>query len=99
MTNTVNVKKTKKRKKVASLESKKARAGWIFVLPFVIGFLLIYFPILFESLRSTLYYGGGNAPEQFNFFTSYYEAFFNANTAQFKEILFTGLSIFFQNFL
>ena len=43
MTNTVNVKKTKKRKKIASLESKKARAGWIFVLPFVIGFLLIYF--------------------------------------------------------
>ena len=31
----------KKKKSNASLESKKARAGWIFVLPFVLGFVLI----------------------------------------------------------
>ena len=41
----------KKRKKNASLESKKARAGWIFVLPFVLGFFLIYLPIIYDSIK------------------------------------------------
>ena len=41
----------KKRKKNASLESKKARAGWIFVLPFVLGFFLIYIPIIYDSIK------------------------------------------------
>ena len=40
-----------KKKKNASLEKKKALWGWIFVLPFVIGFLFIYLPIIFNSLR------------------------------------------------
>ena len=41
MTKELKVKAPKK-KKIASLERKKSRAGWIFVLPFVLGFLLIY---------------------------------------------------------
>ena len=41
----------KKRKKNASLESKKARAGWLFVLPFVLGFFLIYLPIIYDSIK------------------------------------------------
>ena len=41
----------KKKKSNASLESKKARAGWIFVLPFVLGFFLIYVPIIFDSIK------------------------------------------------
>ena len=41
----------KKRRKNASLESKKARAGWIFVLPFVLGFFLIYLPIIYDSIK------------------------------------------------
>ena len=41
----------KKRKKNASLESKKARAGWIFVLHFVLGFFLIYLPIIYDSIK------------------------------------------------
>ena len=36
--------KVKKKRKIASLEKKKARAGWLFILPFVIGFVLIYIP-------------------------------------------------------
>ena len=90
MTNTVKVSKTKRRK-VASLEKKKARAGWVFVLPFVLGLILIYFPIVFESLKSSLLYGSATKGYTFNFFTSYYEAFFNAETGQFKEILFAGI--------
>ena len=43
----------KKKKSRASLESKKAKAGWIFVLPFLIGFVLIYLPIIFDSIKSS----------------------------------------------
>ncbi len=45
--------KAPKKKKVASLERTKARAGWVFVLPFVLGFVLIYLPIIFDSIRYT----------------------------------------------
>lgn len=43
-------KAAKKRKKIVSLDRKKARAGWIFVLPFAIGFLFVYLPIIFNSI-------------------------------------------------
>ncbi len=42
-----------RRKKTVSLDKKKARAGWIFVLPFVIGFVLIYLPMIMESISYT----------------------------------------------
>ena len=51
MTNQVAVKP--RRRKNASLDKRKARGGWIFVLPFLIGFLLIYLPIIVDSLRLT----------------------------------------------
>ena len=50
MTNNVKVKAPKKRKN-ASLDRRKARAGWLFVLPFVLSFVLIYLPIVFDSIR------------------------------------------------
>ena len=40
MTKDVAIKAPKKRK-AASLDKRKARGGWLFVLPFVIGFILI----------------------------------------------------------
>ena len=49
MTNTA-VKKPKK-KKIASLDKRKARVGWVFVLPFLLGFAFIYVPMLFNSLK------------------------------------------------
>ena len=39
----------KKRRKVVSLDKKKARGGWFFVLPFILGFAIIYLPIIAES--------------------------------------------------
>ena len=33
-----------KKKKIASLDRRKARSGWFFVLPFIIGFVIIYLP-------------------------------------------------------
>ena len=44
-----------KKRKIVSLDKKKARAGWIFVLPFVIGFVLIYLPMIVQSIISTFY--------------------------------------------
>ena len=63
MTNNAVIKAPKKRR-AASLDRKKARAGWIFVLPFVIGFALVYLPILWDSVRFSFYHvssqaGGG----------------------------------------
>ncbi len=49
MTDTKVMKKPKKRK-IASLDRRKARAGWFFILPFLIGFALIYLPMIYESL-------------------------------------------------
>ena len=41
----------KKRKRGASLQAKKSRAGWLFIAPFLFGFLLIYLPIIFDSIK------------------------------------------------
>ena len=41
----------KKKRKVVSLDKKKARAGWFFILPFVIGLVLIYLPIIWDSIK------------------------------------------------
>ncbi len=37
-------------KRSASLEKTKARAGYVFVLPFILGIILIYLPILIDSI-------------------------------------------------
>ena len=34
-----------------SLEKRKARAGWVFVLPFVLGLIFIYIPVVISSLQ------------------------------------------------
>lgn len=47
----VTAPKSAKRKKIASLDRRKARSGWLFILPFLIGFALIYVPLLMESLQ------------------------------------------------
>ncbi len=95
MTNDMKIKAPKKRK-IASLERKKAKAGWIFVLPFIIGFVLIYLPIIFDSIKFTFfemtnvpnYKGGGYLLEPVGF-ENYYDALFvNPN---FVQTLVSGL--------
>ena len=54
MTTDIKV-KAPKRKKSASLDKRKARGGWIFVLPFVIGFIIIYLPIVIDSIRYSFF--------------------------------------------
>lgn len=57
MTNTKPAAKSapKKKKRVASLDRAKSRAGWVFVLPFVLGFIIIYLPVIIESIRLSFY--------------------------------------------
>lgn len=46
-----NVSAPKKRKRGASLDARKARAGWVFVCPFVLSFIIIYLPIIIDSIK------------------------------------------------
>ncbi|PKM63281.1 MAG: sugar ABC transporter permease [Firmicutes bacterium HGW-Firmicutes-21] len=43
-------KKQGKIRKAISLQKQKARMGWLFIAPFLIGFFLIYLPMIYESL-------------------------------------------------
>ena len=79
--NTVSATKApKKRKRAVSLDRKKARAGWFFVLPFIIGFLIIYLPILFESVKFSFFridlLAGGGYELEYVGWENYREALF-----------------------
>ena len=79
--NTVSATKApKKRKRIVSLDRKKARAGWFFVLPFIIGFLIIYLPILFESVKFSFFridlLAGGGYELEYVGWENYREALF-----------------------
>ena len=50
-----SVAKAPKKRKIASLDKRKARVGWVFVLPFLIGFVFIYLPMLFDSFKLAFY--------------------------------------------
>ncbi|MDD5917262.1 MAG: sugar ABC transporter permease [Clostridiales bacterium] len=41
----------KKNKKSRSLDKQKSVYGWIFILPFLIGFFVLYLPMIFDSLK------------------------------------------------
>lgn len=94
MTNTKPaVKSAKKKKRYASLDKRKARAGWFFVLPFVLSFLIIYVPIIFESIRLSFFrikpvIGGGFQLIPVGF-QNYQEALFV--DPDFAQTLLTGL--------
>jgi len=51
----INENQVKKKKKPLrlSLTTKKALSGWLFVLPFVLGILFLYGPIIIQSIRLT----------------------------------------------
>ena len=50
MTNSQKVKLKLPMLRRASLAERKARKGWLFVLPFVLGFILVYLPIVIDSV-------------------------------------------------
>lgn len=83
----------KKRRKIASLDRKKARAGWFFVLPFVVGFILIYLPIVLDSITLSFNYmstvQGGGYELTFVGFENYRAALFD--DPQYVQTLVSGL--------
>ena len=83
----------KKQKKPASLDRKKARAGWWFVLPFVIGLVIIYFPILWHSIWYSFnlikVQAGGGFTLEYVGFKNYSDALFT--DANFSKILVSSI--------
>lgn len=82
----------KKRRKIVSLDRRKARAGWMFILPFVLGFIIIYLPMVIESIRfsfSDLEIGAGSFTTKFVGFQNYSKAFLE--DPKFAQILVKGL--------
>ncbi|MBO5338518.1 MAG: sugar ABC transporter permease [Clostridia bacterium] len=49
-----------------SLKSKKALSGWLFCLPFVLGIIGIYIPIIYESIKVS-FFGEQGTSEVFSF--------------------------------
>ena len=87
-----NASAKKKRKRIASLDARKARAGWVFVLPFVIGFLLIYLPIIFDSIRYSFHIvkpSSSGLMLEFVGFSNYQRALFE--DPEFVKILTAGI--------
>ena len=89
-----------KKKKIASLDRRKARSGWLFVLPFILGFLLIYLPMIWESILisftqvTTLTGEETGYMTQFVGFDNYKHALLSykgGNDQTFLQILVTGL--------
>ncbi len=54
MTSEVKIPK-RRRRRAASLDKRKARSGYFFVAPFILGIILIYIPILLDSLWLTFF--------------------------------------------
>ena len=84
-----------KKRKIASLDRRKARAGWIFVLPFIIGFILIYIPMVFDSIKLSFtelkYLPGGGYDPQWVGWDNYKEALLGEYAENFIKTLGSGL--------
>lgn len=50
----LTVPQKKRRRKVASLDKKKAKAGWWFILPFILGFVAVYLPLVASSVKYSM---------------------------------------------
>ena len=96
LNNVVSEQKTKapkKRRSSASLDRRKARAGYFFVLPFLIGFIAIYLPMIWDSIvysfsHVTIVAGEGSVTE-FVGWENYNEALFV--NPDFIKTLVTGI--------
>ena len=82
-------------KRKSSLDARKARAGYVFVLPFLLGLVLIYFPILIDSfwfsfndLGTELVHGSAQFKLTFRGLDHYKAAF---ATEKFTVALLSGL--------
>ena len=87
------LKAPKKRRGSASLDKRKARSGYFFVLPFLVGFIAIYLPMIWDSIvysfsHVTIVAGEGSVTE-FVGWENYREALFV--NPDFIKTLVTGI--------
>ena len=87
------LKAPKKRRSSASLDKRKARSGYFFVLPFLVGFIAIYLPMIWDSIvysfsHVTIVAGEGSVTE-FVGWENYNEALFV--NPDFIKTLVTGI--------
>lgn len=86
----------KKKSRGASLEKRKARSGWLFVAPFVIGLIIIYFPVIYDSILYSFgqikVLQGGGFRLNFVGLANYQTAF---ATVDFMRVLSSGLKELF----
>ena len=86
-----------KSRKIASLDRRKSRSGWFFILPFLIGFVVIYLPMIYESIMmsfSEMEYVNGVQQSYFAGLSNYKEAIMTYTTKSgqtFVEVLLSGL--------
>ena len=89
----INTPAPKKRRRASSLDRIKARAGWLFIAPFAIGFIVLYLPMLLQSIRfsfsSFRVMPGGGFETHWVGLDNYREALFG--DADFVRLLTTGL--------
>lgn len=83
----------KENRKGASLQARKARTGWLFILPFILGFFLVYLPIILGSLKYSfneieILRGGGYDPVWVGF-ANYKAAI---NDSGFVQLLMSGIT-------
>ncbi len=89
----------KKRRKAASLDKRKARSGWLFVLPFILGILLVYIPVIVDSFQysfSTMTFTkNAGYTTEFAGLKNYQEALFvysGSGGQTFIQVLTTGIT-------
>ncbi|MBQ7171637.1 MAG: sugar ABC transporter permease [Clostridia bacterium] len=82
-----------KRRQNHSLEKRRSRAGWFFCLPFIVGFLVIYLPIIFNSIQYSFSHivrdRGATYHLEFVGFENYREALFT--NPDFTQTLVKGI--------
>ena len=91
MDNSVNTKARRRRK--VSLDSRKARAGYVFTLPFILGIILVYLPILIDSAWFSMHNFGSAKVDGFEttVFTfnnfAFYKAAFTSSTGYISALM------------
>ena len=89
----VNTAKPAKKRKIVSLDRRKARAGWVFVLPFLIGFFVMYVPIIYDAITYSFFnlsIVDNVMVKEFVGWQNYSDALFGADY-DFVQTLLTGL--------
>ena len=90
---TANHAVTPKRRKAASLDKRKAKAGWWFIMPFLVVFVVVYLPMVIDSLRFSFsdlnFTKGGGYTTTFIGLKNYSDAL--AGDAEFVPVLTTGI--------